>query len=404
MTKKISIVLLVFVTIFLFGCKNKKGFKEKDGLYIKENEEYSELDINFSLMDNSYVAKEYQINSKYKKICFIGDANTEYSSFSIKIEPVTNNIELVFDNFSFSAASEKVAIDASDVNTDVLVTLTVKGQSTIKGGMGKIGKSGTSFDYNYGYSTTKPGEQGGVGKDGAPAIIGNNILLNIEEESSLIVIGGFGGNGGAGGNGGGAAIKGIGQAGHGAKGGNGGAGNAGMIIKSELSINNRGSISIIGGSGGKGGIGGHGGENKDTKITDRADNAGNGGRGGKGGIGAMGLFVNENTVINILENKILKIKSGAGGNGGKGGAGGSSTKNQFQTSNGGSAGNGGDGGNGGNTYIAVVGTNKLDDYVIESQAGKGAAGGNCGYDYNGAGRNGYYGENGYLNIEYIYEN
>ena len=378
------------ITLFLCKCGNnyfsdstdiiEHEYDENGNCYICQ----TNIDSNYTILETYDFTdvsvnkpNELLINSNLNRIMLIGDPSIVYTNFNIKVLSRSSNLCIFLKNFNYIANNEEIGLDCRDVPAGVEVMLLADGMSSIVGGQGKNGSKGTSYNYNNGAKYPGDGQDGYDGNDGAEGVVGNNIILFTNEDSSLIISGGSGGNGGSGGEGEGAACEGIGQAGHAGNGGNGGNGATGLKIGKSLRIVNNGTINLIGGSGGNGGKGGHGGENTNTGTFDRADNAGNGGSGGNGGAGGYGVYLaDEAKSVEVVKNLIC-CQSGAGGNGGNGGAGGSSCKNAFQSGNGGKAGNGGNGGNGGNYTNGIY--NFAEECIInEVSGGLGGSGGKKG--------------------------
>ena len=271
----------------------------------------------------------------------------------------------------------------SAINCQTL-TLNVK-NLTIVGGAGEnaVTASGT---------TSKNGNHGKAGGNGAPAIYATTSITVGSYNRRLNLVGGNGGNGGNGAAG--EDGEAAGQAG--GKGGNGGAGGSGGAIyyceegTSKVSFysgSTKNNIVGTTGNGGKGGKGGNGGAGA---------NGGNGGRGGNGYIGGIG---------GNGGNGGDGAKNGNGGNGGNGGKGGFSSKTNLyeKPGNGGNGGDGGEpgalkkglnGGDGGYGYIGGKGGNGTDGKSAVNAGGDGGDGGD-GYGSSG-GQGGEGGEGGSL--------
>lgn len=404
MKKIFKLLSLILVLLMLYSCNKtkkleKEGYTyiETEGWYEKEGDSQNESIINLT-QSNELIQKKYAINSDVEKIVFIGNPQVLYTDFCIVVNSRTTNLYVEFNDFNYQAKSGEIGLDATNVIGEQKVYLLIKGSSSIKGGKGKNGNAGTSYNYNSAVKDAKAnnGGTGENGKKGCEAIVANRLYISIFEHSKLTLTGGNGGNGGSGGNGQGSKYTGIGQAGHAGNGGNGGSGGHALVINQSLSIENKGECRLIGGSGGNGANGGHGGENKDTGTFDRADHGGNGGNGGHGGTGGSAIYAKSTDVEIKVADNVIVVKSGIGGNGANGGDGGSSCKCEFQSSKGGDPGASGNGGNGGNAGELFVNCNVYSTKE-NSQGGSGGLAGQPGY--NPEKGYGNYGSNGINGVE-----
>ncbi len=330
----------------------------------------SQILIDFKTTNKTNINSKYVSSSGVKRIVFVGNPQKAYTNFSVVVSATGYDVELKLIDFKYQASSGEIGLDASGISNNRKLILNAEGNSSITGGSGIDGKKGTSYDVNNSTKTPHSGQPGTNGTNGRPALIGNNVEINVDVSGALYLIGGAGGSGGAGGNGEGSASDGIAQAGHGAAGGQGGNGGNGLEVAYALTLNSHGNLFATGGNGGSGGVGGNGGHNQDTGITDRADNGGHGANGGAGGSGGIGILISESATFVSIKNNTITATGGSGGAGGRGGS-------------------GGNGGNGGNS---VQGQN-INVIKIGGQGGSGAYPGTPGSG-NGTGKKGNQGTNG----------
>ena len=380
--KKLIIIMFIFL---LIGCKEtnileKEGYNFDDefGWYVKNGAEANEIIINLTQNESS-ISKSYKIDSKIKKITFIGDEDITYSNLDIYVNIRSSDLDIEFVNFNYYAGTGKIGLDGTEAIGATKINISVKGSCSIKGGKGKNGTNGVSYNYNSFIEDSTPnnGLAGSAGENGCAAISGENISIFVNTDSKLIITGGKGGNGGKGGDGQGSKQNGNGSAGNGGNGATGGNGAYALKFSKSLSIQNNGILMFVGGNGGEGGKGGHGGENKDTGVAEYADDGGNGGHGGAGGDGGVSIYSSSKNLPIIITGNEIVVKSGDGGNGGCGGDGGSSCRNEIDRislTNGGDPGNSGNGGNGGNVHNPILNC----EIVCDSNYGKPGIGGSYG--------------------------
>ena len=166
-------------------------------------------------------------------------------------------------------------------------------------------------------------------------------------------------------------------------------------------------LTIVGGNGGKGGDGARGthytynSPNSSSENGAKGPDGGNGGAGGRGGNGASAIFAES-----IIAISSLYITSGNGGQGGQGGRGGDGAKGNkgtpgkgniwpfeaYDGGTGGTGGNGGyagDGGDGGNTALSISNTTAIVVGIVCIKVGDvGARGASNNGGYRGDGGNG----------------
>ena len=327
----------------------------------------------------------YEISASFSTVSFVGDSSRSYYGSIVALER-SSDLIIEMHNFNYAGIdgiSSKPAIDASLVSSEYKVTTSIYGNIKGEGGNGEKGSDGYSYNINSNNSSSsyaRDGGRGNNGGNGAPMILGNNLVLIINKGSKVSIHGGDGGRGGIGGDGEGGSSSGIGYSGDGGYGGNGGSGAYAIKATEDLSIQNNGSLNIIGGNGGDGGDGGDGGNNLDDGTFDRAEHGGDAGDGGRGGDGNYAICIESGHEI-TLKGNIITLYGGNGGDGGDGGNGGNSCKNAFQSSNGGNpgdAGSGGDGGNGEIGYVSEVINSKIIN--LPGIGGKGGSHGNPGYN------------------------
>ena len=182
-----------------------------------------------------------------------------------------------------------------------------------------------------------------------PAINCKNLKLNIFEESSLTINANSGSLGEDGG-------KGTSSHHDGYQGGQGTTAADGIRVIKGLVINNKGTLTVVGGVGGKGGTGGKGYDSYTGFLDIGSYSAGNGGKGGTGGKGGNGIVFETDAVFEIeegLEN--IVFSGGNGGLGGNGGPGGAASSSVFISHPAGQPGAGGDLGNTGKKYVGSQG-------------------------------------------------
>ena len=352
------------------------------GSYIKFQNKYtaiesidkSELLVDFRTSSSTNINAVYTVSSDLKRVIFIGDPSKTYTNFSIVVSASGERFELNLVDFKYSAQPRTVGLDASNLSNNSVLVINARGNAEIRGGDGKDGSSGASYDINNATKSPRSGGPGNNGESGSQALVCNNIEINIAINGSLKLFGGNGGDGGNGGHGEGSASDGIAQCGHGGNGGHGGAGGNAIEIRYKLVLNSLGNFSATGGNGADGGSGGNGGNNKDTGAFDRADHGGHGADGGNGGKGGVGIYINQNVLVEVINSSTIFATGGNGGKGGSGGSGGKSCKNEFQSSDGGNpgdAGSGGQGGMGGNSI-------NYNDLSVIRKGGSGGYGGSAG--------------------------
>ena len=385
--RRISLLILVTMTVLcLFSCKKdplkEEGYTydEANNWYVQENEETKTITVNFTQSETD-ISREYIIDAEIAHIVFIGDPFTVYQNFNIKVATRATPLYIELQDFNYMSPTDTVALDASGVIFTQKVYLIVNGNSSIYAGATSSGEDAENYKWNTGYKNPASGKDGADGEEGQSAIVVNNGYIAIKENTVFTLVGGSGGNGGNGGSGQGGKSDGIGQAGHGGEGGTGGTGGTGLCVNNEISIENNGAFTIIGGNGGNGGNGGRGGENLDTGAFDRADHGGDGGKGGKGGNGGYAIEVVSGAEKAQTTGNPITLVGGNGGNGGNGNDGGSSCRNEFQSGQGGNPGAAGSGGDGGDGGLATqdFSTNVN---IQNGEGGKGGLKGAAGYSPN----------------------
>lgn len=266
------------------------------------------------------------------------------------------------------------ALNCTQIKSDGIVTVTLKGGNGGNGGDGGDGGNGGagSTEINIGGSNLDGGNggKGGSGGNGGDAGKGCSISFSIAGITAQDGYAGRAGNGGDGGNGGngnpayaisyGADYT-VRPSSNGGNGGNGGG----------SGVNGSGNVPGEPASGGKGGNGGRGGDGcgftylsdlinslyvyGDASNGGRGGNGGNGysgGDGGNGGAGGKGAQGRNGSVF-------YKVEDGRkGGNGGNGGIGGSALTSDGNVGKGGLGGAGGEGGDPGDPVISSNTANK----------------------------------------------
>lgn len=175
---------------------------EKEDINTESGE--NEILINFSA-SKPEINSSYEITDDQNRVIFIGKSTKTYTNFNIMISGRYSNLYIELRNFKFSAPVGYAGIDATDVNQDFELCIAASGASSIKGGNGISGNSGTTYDtgrFSAEANSPRNGGAGGNGKSGLPAIFGNSIFINTAKSSTFILYGGNGGAGGNGGNGG----------------------------------------------------------------------------------------------------------------------------------------------------------------------------------------------------------
>ena len=396
--RKITLFMLIIaVALSIFSCKkdtlegNSETTEETTNSQPEENLEFVTVDFR---KNDGTSPKGYSIKPETSHIVFIGNPSKIYYDFSIRVEKRATPLYIELQDFNYQANKSTIALDASNVIFTQKVYLIANGNCSIYGGYASDGKSKSSQSWNIGYDNPTNGENGGVGGIGNATVVLNSGGIIVNKDAVLTLVGGNGGSGGSGGSGQGGSSEGIGQSGHGGTGGTGGTGGVGLLVNNEISIENNGTLALIGGKGGTGGEGGRGGNNQDTGVFDRADHGGNGGNGGNGGTGGYAIqILTTEDKVKVEGNRITLI-GGNGGNGGNGNKGGDSCKNEFQTSSGGTPGKGGNGGTGGNGGLAAQGF-FADADMQNGSGGLGGSKGDPGYNPSiGYGQSGTDGSNG----------
>ena len=307
---------------------------------------------------------------------FIGNPKAKYHDVHIYTVsyPVDSTLTIHMKDMNFSSGSGIINSWYGDFSQDVGMYLTIDclGTNTITAtssgatailnhkNLAITGSGNLTITAGNGADATTAG---GNGSKGGTAIIVDNLTVDMEETGTLTVYGGNGGNG----------AKGKDQSlSHensnppekattdGGSGGDGGT----AISCTSITITQKGTVVLIGGTGGNGGNGGnagdgYGGYQKEvgTLIAGSYDGYAKlpaGANGGNGGNGGSPLECEE--AIKISKNSILTLQYGNGGNGGNGGQGGDAAwhKSGIKPDTGG---NGGKGGNGGNGYAGGKGGN-----------------------------------------------
>lgn len=315
-----------------------------------------------------------------------------------------------------------------------------RGQASSNGEDGNAGSASTPEDHpGAGGTHQEPdrnanngsGAAGGGGGGGSAGVVLNG---NGQTSNTGAIVGG---NGGHGGNGGSNTTD-VTDAGNGGNGGDGGSGGSGVLLTTNGSYANSGTID--------GGAGGNGGNTGSASANAQTDNgatihAGSGGAGGKGGDGVTatqgGNVTNTGTITgghgatgglaadaNSSQNTTV---TGVGGTGGAAADGGNgvwlSDTSTITNSNKIIGGTGGDGGNGGavnsgqgtgvigdgaaggngGSGITVVGsgtvTNEVSGSIVGGNAGTGGGGNSTSSGLNLSGGNGGDGGNGGVGIE-----
>lgn len=295
------------------------------------------------------------INSAIKEVYFIGNPNAKYKNvhLSLNYSDAGNTPKIYFKDFNIKNSSVRATGQA---NKNVVFEFI--GTSSIYA----PGKSVAISDFD-------------------------DIKLNGDKNSSIIIRGGDGANGKNGTDG---KDKGTAASGkNGTDGNNGTAGtggeNGGAAIECKtitINVLMNGSLNIIGGNGGKGGNGGSGGVGEKGGYVGVGGPGGNSKPGGKGGNGAKGS--NGGNGGNAITSDTCHVSAGCvtlqGGNGGNGGAGGEGGNggeggtNNWAFSKGGKGGTGGNGGNGGNGGSCGKGSvhavTKDNDAYVENNDGE----------------------------------
>ena len=285
-----------------------------NGLDIFDNEtgvltvfpQYDGKEVKKIVFEGSYLTKD-KLGRKISTI---------FTPFTIKLDQWwENDVVIEFKNFAFEAGANNYAIDLSHIHSST-VAVNVEGNSYIKGG---------NSNYNAYIAINAP-----------------NKCLCIGGNGSILIEGGDGFNGSF----------------SGADGKNG----ATAIVANEIIFDIIGEATIIGGNGGNGVSGKYGTDGKsyvghdDRNETKDGANGGNGTDGQDGGNAGKGGYAYEAEGIILSNGSIIAIggKSGNGGFGGNGGKGGKGQESGGWGTKAGNGGNGGDGGNGGNTYIVAA--------------------------------------------------
>ena len=286
---------------------------------------------------------------------------SKITNFSMKFSSDwSEDIEIEFADFAFSAPNEKVALDLSEISSknvtiNAINNVEIRGGDAVKSGAGgceaivaacanlKItGDKLTVFGGN-GRNTVETDSNGNglSGGDGATAIVAKNVTVDMD---TLTIFGGSGGNASNGNDGsdgdpsynghndrnatGGGKNGGDGF--DGCDGGDSGKGGHAYSLTS-ITINNgeviaTGGKSGLAGNGGSGGSGGRGQEAGGWGTT-----AGNGGSGGSGGSGGDTFIIpasngKETIIINSGNLTLIDGESGFAGLGGVAGLGGAKGK------------------------------------------------------------------------------
>lgn len=319
----------------------------------------SEILIDFRNCNNNLENKNIIIKDSINKLVLRGNPGIEYFNFSINVSSRSNNLNIVFDNFSYKS-NQTTALYAKSSSKDFSLYLDIIGISGIKADNGKNGNSGNSYNRNEDVNSSNNGGFGDYGSDGYDAIETNNLIINCHKGSLFSIYAGNGGDGGHGGNGEGSNGPGKSTAGYGGPGGSGGMGGDAIIVDNYLKFEGLGTINIYAGNGGIGGNGGHGGNATVNYSTDDPDHGGAGGEGGRGGHGGVGIYYRDYTDLIVDLNTVVTVYAGIGGTGGHGGNGGDTVSTLFYKSgNPGTAGTFGSGGS-----FGLI-TNQVDDIYIE---------------------------------------
>lgn len=280
---------------------------------------------------------------------------SKITNFSMKFSSDwSEDIEIEFADFAFSAPNEKVALDLSEISSKN-VTINAINNVEIRGGNAQS-TSGNGFEaivsvsdnltiqgdnlIVYGGNGANATTAGGNGSNGGIAIIANDIAVNMDV-GTLKVYGGSGGNGATGSKGKDGSNNdepGL----NGSNGGNGGNG-ASAIKCRTITTSQFSTTTLIAGDGGSGAAGGRGGNGADDNMaylgSARLGKGGDGGNGGKGGTCSEVVVTIDDSVISL---GIICVEGhvGAGGRGGDGGDGGDANNTAWEIS-------GADGGSGG---------------------------------------------------------
>lgn len=267
--------------------------------------------------------KILRIGTKVQRLSIIADGSI-YHDFSIIINERSNDVSILFDNFSYTS-TQSIGL-MGDGSSGYNVNLTIENACRIDC-------------------------SGSYAQEGAQGLHAIDVpRLHVNGSGSLTLLAGHGGNGqnmpnAAGGH-------------HGDTGGQ--AGNGGHGIVADRVYISDVSLIVQAGHGGNGGSGGKG--TNDFPTIRR--NGGNGGSGGNGGDA-----IHTDSVESI--NASLNLTAGNGGNGGNGGQSGG-----FSAAAG-KGGNGGNGGNGGHIYNANADVS-ISGCTTNYTPGTGGAGGTGG--------------------------
>ncbi len=298
---------------------------DENGIYLVGRPDKVYYGINIVIQKNEVTSPAYII---LENVNIVGDSanGTIYSDNDRQIRIISTG-----NKNAISGADSRMAINASGA----MISFFGNAEMVVQGGKGINGAAVTSESAN-----------GNNGTDGATAIKGSHVYVNMAQKLTV-------------------------------KGGNGGNGSSGCDGKS----GGNGSPDYNPDNGSRN-------ERVDGRHGGNGESGGNGGNGGNGGAGAVGIVSDALAVVSALE--VVSGEGGKGGSGGNGGNGGRGGNGEgvwsFHHSTGGNGGNGGDGGNGGNggiggdSHFAVIAqtVNVTDPSLLNITNGKAGDGGSFG--------------------------
>lgn len=290
------------------------------------------VEVKLSGSADALYGKVLRIGAGVRSISFVSDG-TLYENFAIIIQSRNEDIDIVFDNFSYKS-HQSFGLQGADTTSNYSVNLKVTGSSSI---------DCSAYILS-------------AGNTGACISAPN---LNIIGSGTLTLVASKGTNGTD------RPVAGNGKDGeHGTNGANGG---NGIMSSGKVTVTMT-SLVVMAGNGGRGGNGGQG-NNGNGLSSAKYKDGGNGGQGGKGGCAIIASTF-------VADNARLELSGGNGGNGGAGGACGGSSYTFA-----GHGGHGGKGGNGGNVFMSVKNM-EVNGCVENYRVGNGGKGGDPGQSPN----------------------
>ena len=328
-------------------------------LYINTIPKYLSDDLLQSIIPNvdTLYIENIKISNNCNTLCYIpSQIKNVYILSENKYEDIVSFYGSGDKNFVFCGDITLTSYDYSmfyGFNNLTIKTLESKADLINNYYLGEVSQNVVTLKGKQGEVTHTSSTNGGN-------VVSNVKKLNIENKSSLVIIGGNGADG---------VTSNI----NGAKGGS-------AIITERVEISNYSKLAIVGGTGGNGFIG------TTPKVTTFNQVGLTGGQGGTGGTGGCGIeaavlyiygnFTNEQTFV-------YGGNGGKGGQGGTGGQGGRGTDGELwgdSAQNGAKGGTGGNGGAGGNGNYSIKLSNYLENYSTQliCYQGKGGTGGEKG--------------------------